>query len=132
MHQHVRDAKYVGDGARVLTACATKCREHVPRDVVAPLYRDLLDRVRHVRHRDVEEPGSHLLAAAPVAGGRLDPFRQRGEVLPGYPGVERLVAMLAEHAREVAGLYAPEHDVGIGDRERAAAAVGGWARVGAG
>jgi hypothetical protein len=47
-------------------------------------------------------------------------------------GVERLVAVRAEHAGEVVRLDLAEHHVGIGDRQRPAAAVAGRARVGAG
>ncbi len=37
--------------------------------------------------------------------------------------VQRLVAVGAEHGREVRGLDAAEHHVGVGDGQRAAAAV---------
>ncbi len=47
-------------------------------------------------------------------------------------GVERLVLAGAEDRREEVGLQLAEHDVGVGDGERAAAPVAGGAGIGAG
>ncbi len=129
MDEHLRHAKRVGDRARVLPACAAEGGQHVAGDVVAALDGNPLDRVRHVRHRNLQEAGRHLLAATPVADRRLDPPRQGGESFTRDLGIERLVALLTEHPREVTGLDPAQHDVGIGDRQRAAAPVGRWAGI---
>ena len=47
-------------------------------------------------------------------------------------GVQRLVLVAAEDRREEIGLQLAEHDIGVGDGERAAAAVAGRAGIGAG
>ena len=101
-------------------------------DVVALLDGDPLDRVGHVGHRDPQEALGDLLGRAVVAGLPRMLGGQVGEPAPHDVGVERLVAARAEHVREVGGLDAAEHHVGVGDGERAAAAVAGRARVGAG
>ncbi len=130
--EHAGHAEGVGHRARVLAARAAEGGQHVPGHVVAALDRDLLDRVGHVRHRDLEEPGRDLLGVAPVAGGGGDLGRQRGEPAAGLPDVERTVAADAEDAREVLRLHPPEQHVGVGHGQRAAAAVAGRAGVGAG
>ena len=67
--EHAGHAKRVGDRAGVLAARAAERGQHVPGHVVAALYGDLLDRVGHVLHRDLEEAG-----------------RDRGRI-PGVPGL---------------------------------------------
>ena len=129
MDKHLGHAEHIGDRARVLATRATERREHIPGDVVTALNRDLLDRVGHVRHRDLNEPAGHLLAATPVAGGLLDPPRKGGEAVVRDAGVEWLVTAVPEHRREVGRLDAAERDVRIGDGERAAAPVGGWSGI---
>ena len=103
-----------------------------PRDVVAALHRDLLDRVGHVRHGDLDEARRHLLGAAVVAGGRGDLLAELGEQGLRDLGVERGVAAGAEYLREVIRLDAAEQHVGVGDGERAAAPVAGRPGIGAG
>ena len=82
---------------------------------------------------DLQVALGDLLGGAVVAGPLVDLARpgRRSGPRTSVP-VERLVAVRAEHLGEVGGLDAAEHHVGVGDGERAAAAVAGGSRVGAG
>ena len=108
-----RHGERVGDKARMLTRRTAKAAKRVARDVMAALHRDVLDRVRHVAHGDLDEAFGDLLRGAPV----LDFVRELGE--PAFHGrnVERLVAVRPEHLREVRGLDLAEHHVGVGHRK---------------
>ena len=130
--EHPGHAQRVGDRAGVLPARAAEHVQDVLGDVVAALHRDLLDRVGHVRHGDLGEPGRDLLRAAGVAGVRGDLLAEFGKFRFRNIRVERLVAAGAEDLREVVRLDAAEQHVGVGDGERAAAAVAGGPGIGAG
>ena len=131
MDQHAGHAEGVGHRAGVLAARPAEGGQRVPGHVVAALHGDLLDRVGHVRHRDLEEARRDLLRGAPVAAGGGDPRGQGGELAAGDLGVERLVAGRAEDAREVVRLDRRAAR-GVGDRQRPAPAVAGRAGRGAG
>ena len=79
MHQHALEAQRVGDPAGVLPGGAAEAAEHVARDVVAALDRDLLDRVRHVVDRDREAAVGDLLGRPLDAGRRRDLLGKRRE-----------------------------------------------------
>ena len=79
MDEHPGHAEGIGHGAGVLAARAPEGGKHVPGDVVPALYGDLLDRVGHVLHGDLEEPGGDLLGAPLAAGRLLDLPAQRRE-----------------------------------------------------
>ena len=130
MDQHRRHAQRVGHGAGVLAARAAEHVQDVLGHVVAALHRNLLDRVGHVGHGDLDEADRDLLGPAAVAGGPGDLAGERLELHGGGLGVQRLVATGAENAREMGGLDAAEQDVGVGQRERAAVAVAGGPGVG--
>ncbi len=120
----------VGDGAGVLPARAAEAVERVARHVIAALDRDLLDGVRHVLDGDAQVTLGDLLAAQPrLAGGGGDRLGHLVE-LPGDDlRVERLVGVGAEDGREVLRLQLAQHDVGVRDRQRPAAAIAGGAGV---
>ena len=112
----------------MLAAGAAEARQAVARDVVAALHADLLDRVRHVLDGDPQEPLGHLLGRAcrsSCGERRRTPAARRA-------GVERLVAVGAEDRREECGRILPSMHIGVGDRQRAAAAVAGGPGIGAG
>ena len=120
-------AQHVGDEAGVLRARAPEAVEHVGRDVVPALDRDLLDRVGHVVDGDLDEPVGDLGRRALVAD-LLGECRERdGDAL----GVERLVAAAPENLREVLGMNLADHDVRVGDGQRTAAPIGEGTRIGA-
>lgn len=123
--EHGTDAERVGDHARVLTARTTEGGEGVAGDVVALLDGDPLHRARDVGDGDLEEALRDLLRRAVVAGLLVDLACQGDEAVPYEGVVEGLVAVGPEHLGEVGGLDAAEHHVGVGDGERAAAAVAG-------
>ncbi len=127
MDQHLGHAERVGDQAGVLAAGAAEAVQRIAGDVVAALHRDFLDRVRHVLDRDLDEAVGDLLwrFAADLLG-------QFGEGLFHRLGVERLVLVGAENLREEIGDELADQHVGVGDRERAAAAVAFRAGIGAG
>ena len=96
MDQHGRHAERVGDEARVLAAGAAEAVERVARHVVAALHGNLLDRVRHVLDRDLDEAVGDVLRDAAVA----DVARQRREGAAHRRGVERLVLRAARRFSE--------------------------------
>ena len=128
MDQHGLHAERVGDEAGVLAAGAAEAVEQIFGDVVAALHRDLLDGVGHVLDGDGDEALGDRFGRAAVA----DLCGQGGETLAHHRGVERLVLAGAEDRREEIGLQLAEHDVGVGDGERAAAPVAGGTGIGAG
>ncbi len=132
VREDARHRQLIGHGAGVLPAGAAEHRQRVFRHVVAALHRDLLDGLGHVAHGDVEEAGGDRLRRLARAGRRRDPVGERREARGDDLAIERLVAVRAEDVREELRLDAAEHDVGVGHRQRAAAAVAGRAGVGAG
>ena len=132
VHQDPLQPEGVGDPAGVLAGGAAEAAQHVAGDVVAALNRDLLDRVRHVVDRDREAAVRDLLGSAPGAGRRLDLGRELPELLPRELAIERLIRLRPEHLGEEARMELADHQVGVGHGQRAALAVAGRARVGAG
>ncbi|GAA3308258.1 hypothetical protein GCM10020295_69860 [Streptomyces cinereospinus] len=128
-YEHGPDAEQVGHCARVLSAGAAEGGQGVAGDVVALLHGDPLDRVGDVGDGDVQVALGDLFGGAVVAGALPDLAREGGEAVPDERRVQGLVAVGTEHLGEVAGLDPAEHDVGVGDGERAARAVAGGARV---
>jgi hypothetical protein len=91
--------------AGVLSGGAAETAQRVFGHIVAALHRDLLDRVGHVPHRDVDEAFGHLFGRAPVARRLADPLRHLGELRPYRPGIEPLVAMRPEHGGKKCRLH---------------------------
>ncbi len=131
MGEHGGNRERIGDEAGVLATSAAEGHEGVARDVVAALYRDLLDRIGHVGHGDVDEALGQRLGAHRPAGRPLDLGRKSCEPLADDLGVERLVGIRTEDPGKPLGLYPAQHQVGIGDRQRPAAAVAGRSGIGA-
>ena len=125
--QHLGHAERVGDQAGVLAAGAAEAVQRIAGDVVAALHRDFLDRVGHVLDRDLDEAVGDLFRRFAA-----DLFGQFGEGLLHGVGVERLVLVRAENLREEIGDELADQHIGVGDGERAAAAVAFRAGIGAG
>jgi len=117
------DTERIGNLARMLSAGAAEARERELRDVVAALDRDVPDRVRHALDRDADRALCDALRALREAGRRLDLGRERGETRRDDVEVDRLVRVRSERVREEVGLDAPEQDVRVGDRQRAAVPI---------
>ena len=128
MDQHAGHAERVGDQAGVLAAGAAEAIERIAGHVVAALHRNLLDRVRHVLDRDLDEAVGNLLAALAAA----DLLRQRRERRTHRVGVERLVLLRPEDFRKEIRNELADHHIGVGHRQRAAAAIAFRAGIGAG
>ena len=131
MHQDPPEAERIGDQAGVLAGGAAKAAQHVATDVVAALDRDPLDRVRHVVDRDREAAVRDLLGRARHAGGAADLGGQGGEFLVHDRDVGRLVGIRPEHLGKETRLQLADHQVGVGDGQRAALAIAGRAGIGA-
>ena len=127
MDQHPGHAERVGHEAGVLAAGAAEAVERIARHVVTALHRDLLDRVRHVLDRDLDEAVGDVFRRAAIAD-RVRELRKRGA--HGLR-VERQVLLRSENLRKEVGKQLADHDVGVGDRERSAAAVACRAGIGA-
>ena len=117
------DAEGFGDLRRVLAAGAAEAAQREAGHVVAALHRDLLDRVRHALDGDAHEARGDCSGRGVVAGRRGDVARQRRERVARRVGVERLVGVRAEDAREELGVNSAEQQVRIGNRQRPAVPV---------
>ena len=118
----------VGDVAGVLAARPAKAIERIARDIIAARDRNRLDRLGHLCDRNGEKSIGDRLRLPPVA----DVARERRETLRHDFIVERLVAARAEHFREQIGDQLARHQIGVGDRERTAAAISSRSGIGAG
>ena len=98
---------------------------------MAPLDRDLLDRLGHVLDRDHQKAVRDLDGGAFVAGLALDLLRERRELLAYDVLVQRFVRIGAEHPGEEARADLAHHHVRVGHAERPAPPVAGRSRVGA-
>ena len=127
MNQDLGHAERVGDETGMLPAGAAEAVERVTRDVVAALHRDLLDRVRHVFDGNLDEAIGNVFGRAAIA----DLPRELGKRLAHRVGVEGQVLLHAEDLRKELRHELADHDVGVGERERAAAAIAFRARIGA-
>jgi len=108
-----------------LAASTAEAGEGVFGDIIAALNGDLLDGVGHVLNGDLLEAFSDFLAGAAIA----DFSSQCVEGVFDFFDCQRLVLVRAEDFREVVSVELGCHDVGVGDSERAAAAVTFWTRV---
>ena len=100
--------------------------------VDAFLHGDLADGLGHVGHRDGDETFGEFFGGAGGAGGFVHLGGERGEFFSDDFGVEGLVAVRAEDRGEMVREDFADQNIGVGDGERAAFAVGGGAGVGAG
>ena len=132
MDEHGLHAEGIGHQAGVLTAGAAEALQREARGVVALLHRDLLDRIRHVGDSDLQKPLRHLVRRARLAGGLRDLFRQCRKLRRHDIGIERCIAVRPEDRRKVPRLDLADADIGVGHRQRPAAAIAGRARIGAG
>ncbi len=130
--KHGLHAERVGDQAGMLPAGAAEALQREAGGVVALLHRDLLDGIRHVGDRDVQEALGHLARGARLAGGFFDLVGEGGEFFPHDIGIERLVAVGSEDRREMPRLNFPHADIRVRHCQRAAAAIARGARIGAG
>ena len=128
MHEHRLDAERVGDQAGVLPAGRAEAVQRIFGNVVAALHGDLLDGVGHVLDRDANGAVGDLLGRTSVA----NLGRELGEGAAHRFGIERLVVRRPEDPREKPRVELAEHDIGVGDGERPAAAVALGTRIGAG
>ncbi len=129
--QDLGHAERVGDEAGMLAAGTAETVQGVAGDVVAPLHRDFLDRVRHVLDRDLQIAVGDLDRTSAIAGGVVNLLCQRLELLVHRRGVKRRVLMRTEDVGEEVRLQLAEHDVAVGHRQRTAATVAGGAGIGA-
>src|SRR6201984_87202 len=112
----------------MLAAGAAEAVERVARYVVTALHRDFLDRVRHVLDRDLDEAVGDVFARAAIA----DLAGELGKSRAHPVGVERQLLLRTENLRKEIRHQLADKDVGVGERERPAAAVTLRAGIGAG
>ena len=124
MQQHLAHPQQLSQGTGVLAAGAPEAAQHGLAQIVAPLDRHAPDRFRHALQGHGERTFSRLLRRA------AHRCRQRPELLTHRLRIQRQIALGAKYRREQLRLQAAQQQVGIGDRERPAAAVTGRARIG--
>ena len=69
MSQHLTHRQRIGHQTGMLSACAAKYGQGVAGDVISALYRNLLDRIGHVCHSNVDEALRQLLGTQHTPGG---------------------------------------------------------------
>ena len=131
MDEHARHAQRVGHETGVLSACAAETAQRVLGDVVAALHRDVLDRVGHVLDRDAQETVGDLLGRARLPLRRGNLRRERRKLRPDHVGIQRGVAVGAEHLGKEFRIELAHHHIAVGHRQRSAAAIGGRPGCGA-
>ena len=124
MEQNLLHAKLLGHSAGMLPCRAAKGHQHVVGRIVTLSHRDRTDRARHVGVGHLQKAGRQLERRIVLAGGRGD--------LLGRLCQSALDRLLVEREGEAVGRHAPEDDVEIRDRERAAAAITRRAWISAG
>ncbi len=107
---------------------AAEAVERIAGHVITARDGDGLDRLGHLGDRDRQKSVGDRLLAPPVA----DLAGKRRKALAHDRRIERLVAARTEHFWKKIGDELAGHQVGVGDRERAAAAISGRAGIGAG
>ena len=126
------DPQQVRHLAGMLRAGAAEAAQRIALGDVDPaLDRDLLDGIGHVVVGDGEAAMRQLLRRALDAGRFGHLVRQGGEGGADHLGVQRAVGRWPEDVRKEVGQQLADHQVGVGDRERPAAAVAGGAGIGA-
>ena len=126
VHEHTRHAQRIGHQAGVLAARAAEALQGIARHVVAARYRNFLDGIGHLLHRDLDETLGHLLGRATGQRG------QRGELFAHHLAVQRLVGAMAKDLGEIRRLDLADHDIGVSHGQRAPAPVTRRAGVGPG
>ncbi|MNS43120.1 hypothetical protein D3C72_755140 [compost metagenome] len=128
MDEDARHAQIVRHEAGMLAAGAAKALQGEGGDILPAFQRCPLDRGGHVGDGDPQEALGRLMRGPPVC-------QLKGETLELFAhdvGVQRLVAAGTEDGGEVPRRNLAAHDIGVGHRQRAAAAIGGRAGIGAG
>ena len=126
-------AENIGDLAGVLPACAPKAVHRVLCHVISALNADPFDCVGHVFNRDAQESFGQRLDVHPgFACFAGDVLCHGLEPCPGSLDIQGIVAVWSEHGRELIRLDLSQNDVAVRYCQRAAAAVAGGARIGAG
>ena len=144
MQQHPLHPQGLGHGAGVLTAGTTEAAEHGITQIAPLLDRNAPDRLGHPLHRNRQGPFCHLFGrwhlrrprrwtrTASISRGSPQHTGQLLEAQPRRQRIKALIAAWTEHRRHLSRLQTPQQQVGVGDRERATAAVtgGAWIRAG--
>src|SRR6478735_9957924 len=121
MHEHASHSESVGDQTCMLASGAAEAVERVARDVIPALHGNLLDRVRHVFDRDLDESISDLFGLAAT-----DLLRKVGERIAHRVRVEREVLCRTENLwKEIRDEFS-DHPVGVGERQWSIATVAFW------
>ena len=125
--QDLGRAERLGDPAGDLAGRAPERDQRVAARIEAALGRDPADRLHRLLDRDRDETFRRRLGTLRAhERGELGKARARG----GH--IQRPVLTRSEHGWEGARIDPTQHEVGVGDRRRAAAPIGRGARIGAG
>ena len=110
-----------------MPAGAAEAIERIAGHVIAALHRYFFDRIGHVFDGDLDETVGDLFGAPPVA----DLFRKRSKSIANRLGIERQILPRSEDLRKKFRNELPHHDIGVGHRQRTAAAVAFRSGIGA-
>jgi len=132
MQQHLVGTEQPCHGARVLPCRAAKREQAEACRVFAVVQGEFADRVGHARAGDLQEGFGQRLHAVLESRFVVGRCGQLGESRARGGRIDRLIARRAKDVRKVIHGNASQHDVAIGDRGGAVAAVTRRPRIGAG
>ena len=122
----------IGQQTGVLATGTTEATEGVLADVITPLGGDLADGGGHILDRDLDIAVGDFGRRPLTAGSPCELFTQRRKTLLYDLDGQRLITGRAEYLGEVFRPDLAQEDITVGHRQRTAAAVTGWPRVGPG
>ena len=129
VNQDFPDTQCVRNLAGMLSSGGAETAENVTRYIVSSFYRNALDCIGHVSHRNSQEAFGDLFRCLPSAGS---PVQLMGPFFEGsLDGVEvrRQVSLRPEDPRKVLDGQFSHHEVCIGDTKRSAVTVTAGPRV---
>ncbi len=132
MHQDTAHARGARHAAGMLAGGTAEAEQREVTGVAPLARRHLADGIGHRLDPDFQERLGHGLGRAAARHLGADLRGERGEALRHGRGVDARAAIAAEHRRQRVGAQPPEQYLGIGEGERATAAVAHRPGVGAG
>ena len=130
MHQNDIHPQNISNQTGMLPPRTAKTLQRIIGHIIAPLYRDFLDRVRHILNGDPQKPVGNLLGAAGSTGRCRDLGGKAGEFLAHHLCIQLFILVRAKYRGKEIWLQLAKHHIAIGHRQRAAAPVTGWSRIG--
>ena len=113
----------------MLAAGPTKTLQRIVSDVIATLYGNFLDRIRHIFNGNFQKPAGNGFGAQCHTGGFGHLFSQCGELAFDRHRIKRFILIWPEYRRKKFRLQLAKHDIAISQRQRPVTPVTGRAGI---